>query len=286
MATATDLFESSDLLFAELSCPPDDPEWGEENHMTRSVIALPAAPVWQVHDGAERQLFNQNNVVFHHVGSEYRRERFRDVGYRCLFLVPAPSLLREAMSEFDPSVLDRSDLRFPASGALDGLTFAMSRMLARLLYRCAVEPDSVREALYHVLRGAVRAAKPDAPSPLGRSEATHRVRREIVEEAKVLLTTRLEEGVSLDDLARRLYTSPYHLARLFRTATGYSVHGYLTHLRLRTALDHIQRRPEAVGRVGVMLGFSSHSHFTTSFRRAFGVTPTGFRSATPWLSPV
>ena len=80
MATARDLYQDPDLLFAELSLPPDDPDWGEENQVSRSIVALPAGPVWQAHDGTEPSLFDQNHVVVHRPGTEYRRERFRDEG--------------------------------------------------------------------------------------------------------------------------------------------------------------------------------------------------------------
>ena len=288
MATAIELFESRDLFFGELFCSPDDPEWGEDNQVTRSIIALPAAPVWQVHDGSERQLFNQNNVVFHHPGSEYRRERFRDDGYRCLFLIPARSLLREVVTELDPAARERPSIQFPVSGPLDGRTFGLSRLVARYLRLRLTELGSAREPLYEVLRGAVKAsslrasARPARPAMSGR---TLQARREMVEEAKVALISRMAEGVSLDDLAGLVYTSPYHLARVFRATTGFSVHGYLTQLRLRTGFDRMQDRTQdtrgAISEMGSMLGFSSHSHFTASFRRAFGLTPSAALASTP-----
>src|SRR5262245_14242021 len=110
MATATALLDAPDLFFAELTCRPDDPEWGEDNLVTRYIVALPSTPVWQVHDGGERQLLNQNNVVLHHAGSEYRREQFRDGGYTCLFLVPTPALIREVAGEVEPSMADSDEV--------------------------------------------------------------------------------------------------------------------------------------------------------------------------------
>jgi AraC-like DNA-binding protein len=274
MAIATGLFESPDLFFAELSCPPDDPEWGEDNQVIRPIVALPATPVWQSNDGAARQLVNQNNVVYHHPGSEYRRERFRDVGYRCLFFFPGTSLLREVVAEIDGAAAESTVNRLPASGPLDGRTFGLSRLVAGCLRSGLADPLAAREVLYEVLRGAVRASRVWASRINGASAATRRARREVVEEAKEVLTSRMAERISLDDLASGLYVSPYHLARLFRAATGFSVHGYLVHLRLRTGLDRMQRLPCEIGEMGLTLGYKSHSHFTDSFRRAFGLTPS------------
>jgi AraC family transcriptional regulator len=274
MATATDLYEAPDLFFAELSVPPDDPAWGEDNQVTRPILALPATPVWQAHDGGEPQLFTQNNVVFHSPDSEYRRERFRDVGYRCLFLIPTMSLLREVAADVHPAIAESTAIRFPTGGPLDSRTFGLSRLIARYLRSDFSEPSSARELLYEVLRGAVKASNLGVSNRPATSGATRRARRQIVEGAKEILTSRMAESISLDDLARSLYTSPYHLARLFRAATGFSVHGYLVQMRLRTGLERIAGRPGEVGHVGLMLGFNSHSHFTSSFRRAFGLTPS------------
>jgi AraC-like DNA-binding protein len=281
MATAIGLYEAPDLFFAELSCPPDDPDWGETNQVTRPIVALPVTPVWQSHDGADRLLVNQNDVVFHHPGSEYRRERFRDIGYRCLFFFPGTSLVHEMMAEVDRAALERPVIRFPPRAPLDGRTFGLSRMVARALHSGRAESSAAREVLYEVLRGAVRASYLEAPKVRGASVATRRARREIVEEAKVVLTRRMAEPMSLDDLARALYVSPYHLARLFRSATGFSVHGYLVHLRLRAGLDRIQHVPGEIGALGLGLGYKSHSHFTASFRRAFGLTPTQVMAPRP-----
>jgi AraC-like DNA-binding protein len=274
MSTATALYEAPDLFFAELFCPPDDPDWGETNQVTRPIVALPITPVWQSHDGADRRLVNQNDVVFHHPGSEYRRERFGGVGYRCLFLFPGTALVQEVKAEFDPAAGEDPLIRFPPSGPLDSRTFGLSRLVARSLHSGLADPSAAREVLYAVLHGAVRASSPATPNIGGTSAPTRRARREIVEEAKEALTRRVAEPISLDDLARSLYVSPYHLARIFRAATGFSVHGYLAHLRLRAGLDRIQDASEDIGKIGHGLGYKSHSHFTASFRRAFGMTPS------------
>jgi AraC family transcriptional regulator len=274
MPIAFGLYETPELFFAELWCPPDDPAWQEDNQVTHPIIALPATPVWQVHDGAERQLFNQNNVVFHLAGSEYRRERFRDVGYRCLFFFPSTSLFGEVITEIDPDRDERSIRGLRAGAALDARTFALSRLAARYLRTPQADPEAAREILYEVLRGAVRSADPGPRQQGTRSRTTQRAQREIVEEAKEILTARMAQRLSLDEIARAVHSSPYHLARLFRAATGFSVHGYLTHLRLRTGLEWIQGTSEEIGEVGVRLGFSSHSHFTAAFRRAFGLAPS------------
>jgi AraC-like DNA-binding protein len=67
--------------------------------------------------------------------------------------------------------------------------------------------------------------------------------------------------------------SAFHLARLFRRQTGFSLHGYRTRIRLLQALDRVAEARGALTDLALDLGFSSQSHFTDAFRRAFGVPP-------------
>jgi AraC-like DNA-binding protein len=279
MATARALYCSSDMYFAELTCAPDDPEWGEENLVTHPIVALPATPVWQVHDGAPTTLVNANHAVFHHAGSEYHRDRFQDGGYRCLFFFPSETLVRQIAGELDPGASSTPSYRFPASTApLYARSFALARRLALRLSEDSVDALAAREGLYKVLRSVILNAYGERPPRRAARRATERAHVEIVEAAKASITGSLESPFDLDDLVGELHISAYHLARVFRSFTGYSLHSYRLHLRLREGLDRLERRPwVTVGQIGGELGFSSHSHFTASFHKTLGFRPSEVR---------
>ncbi len=84
----------------------------------------------------------------------------------------------------------------------------------------------------------------------------------------------MSERVTLDDVARAVHVSPFHLARIFQQQTGVPVHRYLTQLRLRASLERLDSDLTVVA---LELGFSSHSHFTDAFRREFGRSPSEMR---------
>ncbi|NOT06869.1 MAG: helix-turn-helix transcriptional regulator, partial [Gemmatimonadales bacterium] len=84
-------------------------------------------------------------------------------------------------------------------------------------------------------------------------------------------------GTDVGTLARRLGVSPYHLCRVFREATGTTLHAYRLDLRLRAALEQLDLPGAPLSRLAHELGFSSHSHFTATLRRRFGTTPSAFR---------
>jgi AraC-like DNA-binding protein len=99
------------------------------------------------------------------------------------------------------------------------------------------------------------------------------------------MAARLGTAVTLRDLAREVGCSPYYLCRVFRRATGRTIHGYREQLRLRTALAALADGADLTT-LALDLGYSSHSHFTASFRKAFGTPPSRVRgSLTSRASP-
>lgn len=115
----------------------------------------------------------------------------------------------------------------------------------------------------------------------GRSE-THPPRsrwRELADAAKVMLSDSIDEPPSLIDLAARLDCSPFHLSRVFRTTTGLTLRGYIRRLRAALAADRLRRGEDDLTSLALDLGFCDHSHFTNSFRREWGVTPSRVRPA-------
>jgi AraC family transcriptional regulator len=78
-------------------------------------------------------------------------------------------------------------------------------------------------------------------------------------------------------VARRAGSSVFHLCRTFRRHTGSTLHGYRNQMRLRTALEQVAAPASDLTDLALDLGYSSHSHFTSAFRKAFGMAPSTFR---------
>jgi AraC family transcriptional regulator len=112
------------------------------------------------------------------------------------------------------------------------------------------------------------------PTLGGTAARRSRARRDYARDAKILIQQRFRERLRLDDIARSLYVSPYHLCRLFREQIGVPIHDYLNRLRLREALEAIAGGDADLSRLAAGLGFSSHSHFTAAFRKELGIPPS------------
>lgn len=99
--------------------------------------------------------------------------------------------------------------------------------------------------------------------------------------AKDLVDARYAEPLEVDDLARAAGLSKAHFSREFRRAFGDSPHVYLLTRRLERAAALLRATDRSVADICLSVGLQSIGSFTTSFTRAFGVSPTAYRAAHP-----
>lgn len=95
--------------------------------------------------------------------------------------------------------------------------------------------------------------------------------------AKVVLLTHPEKNWNLTSLAHTLECSPFYLTRSFREYVGVPLHRYQLQTRLAKAIDLLLDSNQDLMTIALSLGFSSHSHFTSSFRQMVGFTPNRLR---------
>ena len=99
--------------------------------------------------------------------------------------------------------------------------------------------------------------------------------------AKDLVDARYREPLDVPALARAAHLSPAHFTREFRRAFGETPHRYLLTRRLERAAALLRNTDHSVARICAEVGLSSVGSFTTSFVRAYGVSPTAYRAAHP-----
>jgi AraC-like DNA-binding protein len=99
--------------------------------------------------------------------------------------------------------------------------------------------------------------------------------------AKDLVDARYREPLDVAALARAAHLSPAHFSREFRRAFGETPHQYLLTRRLERAAALLRNTDRSVADICVTVGLRSVGSFTTSFGRAYGVSPTAYRAAHP-----
>ena len=99
--------------------------------------------------------------------------------------------------------------------------------------------------------------------------------------AKDLADARYREPLDVATLAWAAHLSRAHFSREFRRAFGESPHQYLLTRRLERAAALLRNTDRSVADICLTVGLRSVGSFTTSFGRAFGVSPTAYRAAFP-----
>jgi AraC family transcriptional regulator len=90
---------------------------------------------------------------------------------------------------------------------------------------------------------------------------------------------RLEEALTLAEIAEAVDMSPYYFARQFKQSTGVAPYQYLTERRIERAKALLSGTDESIAEIGLRLGFTNQSHFTAQFRKLTGMTPRSFRQS-------
>jgi len=272
------VFASPLLQIGRWRCPADHPQFHDSGPTPDALFVFPRQSVWIQHDGGRPFVADPNTVTYYNKGQPYRRQRLSEAGDHCEWYAVAPEAIAETLAAHEPGALERPETPFTFThGPSDADSYLRQRLVFEHVSR-ETAPDRlfVEEAVLSVL-GAVTQL---AYRQQGRAPVRTRLRDgaiDAVEAARQVIARRYRENLSLSDIAREVETSVFHLSRVFHARTGFSLHAYRTQLRLRAALDRLAERHADLTGIALDLGFSSHSHFTETFRRTFGRTPSSVR---------
>ncbi|MEM8801010.1 MAG: AraC family transcriptional regulator [Pseudomonadota bacterium] len=110
--------------------------------------------------------------------------------------------------------------------------------------------------------------RPGTPTPLSNAEFARAVE---------LMHDRIEEGVTLTELARLSGRNVYQFSRAFRLRAGVPPYKYLIWLRIERARGMLEATDMPLVEIAYACGFSSQAHMTTVFTNTLSTTPGEFR---------
>ncbi|MCK6445265.1 MAG: AraC family transcriptional regulator [Planctomycetes bacterium] len=254
---------------------------GAEELQPAHTINFPRRGVYVKHLEGREVLVDPSSIVFFNRGECWCSSHPHGVGDAGYYLSVRHDALATLAAELDPRAAERPERPFVSSHAP---VTAELELAALALVRDAATRE--RLELEERVLGLVAACSRHAARVAARTQIAagpprlSRAHRELADAARALLVRRACDPLGLDDFARELRVSPFHLARVFRARFGTTLHAELVHRRLALALDELAYAPRDAGLtdLAARVGFSSHSHFTAAFRRRYGVTPSAWRA--------
>ena len=85
------------------------------------------------------------------------------------------------------------------------------------------------------------------------------------------------ETMGVQDLAKQIFLSPSQATRRIKEITGLTTEQYIRHYRLSKAYHLLKDPSKSITEVALDVGFKDVPHFSTCFKRQFGVSPSELR---------
>lgn len=100
---------------------------------------------------------------------------------------------------------------------------------------------------------------------------------EFIQNIMQYLDTHFIEPLQLQELGMRFHISPFYLAHIFKAETGISMMKYVMCRKIGESQNLLMNTQIPIGVISEKLRFSDHCHFSTTFKKYIGITPTQYR---------
>ena len=267
------LLTTATLAIHDVRCLGTCKQQSADECATAMHLVFPYRGVYVRHLGTaskDEAVAEANQVLFFNPFESYRVSHPVTGGDANLDVVVAEPLLRELTP---PALLcDGPALAFRKQRLrIDARAQALVALLRHSLRRNVADTLEGESLALTLIRRSLGPRTTHAP---GAGPA----RRRLVDRAKLVLSSDLTRRWTLAEIAAEVGGSPVYLTQVFQQVEGLPLYRYQLRLRLARALDLLPQYDDLTS-LSLDLGFSSHSHFTTAFRQAYGRSPSEFRMA-------
>lgn len=239
-----------------------------EECVAATHLVFPYRGAYVQHSGRVEVVAEPNQIVFINEDEAYRVSHPVEGGDASLSIrLDTPTLLELASADYlqvkGRPAFNQSRLH------LDAHVQVLTALVRHRLSRGVIETLEAESLALELLRRALSGCS-------SRAAAGSIGRRKLVDRAKLVLASDLARRWTLAAIAAEVGVSPVYLTQVFQQVEGLPLYRYQLQLRLARALDLLGDNAGLTS-LALDLGFSSHSHFSAAFKRAYGQTPSAFQ---------
>ncbi|WP_194858248.1 AraC family transcriptional regulator [Myxococcus sp. AB056] len=237
----------------------------------RVCISVVLSGVFHVRSPEGTAVVGPGALLLGNRSAPYEFRHVDDGGDRSLVIECSDALLDDALRSLGRS--NRGTRPFARVCAPASLMSVNAVLLARQALESG-QVEDLREAALAVVDAGVTLGSDPTGTQVEVSD--HQARRV----ARVLryLESKFMEDCSLDTLADIAGLTSFHFLRMFRAVTGQTPRQFVIATRLGMAATALRGSRARITDVALDAGFGDLSHFTTSFTRAFGLSPRAYRA--------
>ena len=91
------------------------------------------------------------------------------------------------------------------------------------------------------------------------------------------INANISTELTIEQIAKEIFVSKYHLCRSFKRSFGVSIMKYILSQRITLAKEQLANTDMSCSDISMMMGFSSFSYFCRVFKQQEGITPNRYR---------
>jgi AraC family transcriptional regulator len=227
----------------------------------RAYLCLVLQGIYTEIYGRRSRVCKPSTLIFH-PSDESHSDSFHHGGGRC-FNIQVSQCWLERVGEYSLVMNSPSEYY---GGVLANLAMKLYREF-RLLDE--VSPLAVEGLTLEIAAEASRRSR-----PVYGTKIPPRIQR-----AKDFLHAYFNTSITLNQIAESVEAHPVYLAREFHKHYHCTVGEYVRRLRVESACQRLSDSDESLSSIALNVGFSDQSHFSRTFKRLTGMTPTRYRKA-------
>ncbi|MER9655355.1 AraC family transcriptional regulator [Mesorhizobium sp. M0152] len=266
--TVQPLLDTGTVRVRDVVCGGQCRHRSDEECTSATHLVFPYRGVFVRHVGRSDAVAEANQLLFFNEAEAYQISHPVAGGDACLDLVIEDAQLQE--------LVPKEQLRAGAAVAfrrlrrrIDPRAQAVVALLRHSLSRKIAETLEAETLALTLVRRSLGERTSHAAGATPGSQ-------KLVDRAKLVLSSDLSRRWTLADIAAEVGVSPVYLTQMFHQVEAVPLYRYHLRLRLARALDLLGRY-DNLTTLGMDLGFSSHSHFSSAFRQVYGRTPAEFQ---------
>lgn len=94
----------------------------------------------------------------------------------------------------------------------------------------------------------------------------------------IYIEENIDEDLTMQELAKQAYYSPFHFHRVFQAIVGETVHKYVKRLRIQRAAGKLLYTNQPVTEIALDSSYDTPSAFTKAFKQFMGTAPKRYRA--------
>lgn len=246
------------------------------NHFDCYHFAMPKTDIQSFFTDKKELYLPKNTILATNPGQKLKvspvrakHNQTKDTKFICMFIEPQ-KLQQLAETEFN-----KTELLFRNN--ISHLSNNISSLVTKLEIECRNKQfgyQFIVDCLFlEIAVGVMRELQSNMP---GMHEFRKYSARKEINLAIDYLWENVNIDFSLENLCKIAKLSPYYFVRLFKDNTGKTPYEYYMDIKIRKATEYLKSGKYSITEICFILGFSSHSHFSSVFKKRVGITPSEF----------